>query len=159
VATRLGPFVLPTREQYVHLLAVVHRAFPAIEQVDIKTDKLEDFIRAFTFVSTLYRTDVLDLKTDKSQWCDRANVKLPSFMAATIAAGDVVYAETTRYPWDLSWGLTVWNRSGSRPATNAWLTTLDGIIRPAVTLVRPKQAVAAELMPSMVTRNGEPVQW
>jgi hypothetical protein len=159
VATRLGPFVLPNRDQYVRLLAIVSQKFPAIADIDIRDDKLADFIKAFTYVSTLYRTLELDPRTDKSMWADRSGTKVPSFMLATIAAGDIVYADTARFPFDLGWGLTVWQRADARPATNAWLTTLDGIIKPAVKLTRPRQSEVRELMPGMVTRNGEPVQW
>jgi hypothetical protein len=152
-ATRLGPYVAPSADQYRRLLAVVHAAFPQIERVEFR-DKLDDFIKAFRFVATCHRTGVIDTRYDKTWWCDQAGTTLPSLMAAIIAAGDVMFCSLDRYPWDLGWDLLIGHRAGSRAATNAWLVTLDGVIRPAVPLVRPKMSESREVRSEMVRQLG-----
>jgi hypothetical protein len=106
----------------------------------ISDELAAEFADAFRFVSTLHRTDAVDVEHSVGYWCDtvmdslRKRVSAPAFGAAIVAAGDVSYISFDRWPHELAWGLIIGSRASSRPASNMWLSVLQGRIRAPVAL-------------------------
>jgi hypothetical protein len=153
-----GIFVMPTRAQAHKLLDIVTAKYPVLR--GRHPDELfTEFLAAFEFVSTLRRTDTIDAVHSNAYWCDagaerRKRFSLFGFGAACVAAGDVDHVAFDRWPHELGWGVTLFEREGSRPASNAWLLVLDGRVRAALPLkpYREERGRPIELAPHAVVR-------
>lgn len=132
-----GPFAAPTPEQRRLLLDAVLRVYPVLigGASGPGAEFRREFADAFAFVSTLRRTPGVMDKRSNFFWVDagaeimKASFRAPAFAAAVVAAGDVDFMAMDRWPHEYGYGLMVGTRTGTRPATNAWLNVIQGRLR------------------------------
>ncbi len=150
---------LPTEEQAAELIRMVETAHPILRN-DLP-DTLDQFARAMRYLAHVYRKPEPNTGVMPSYWLDSARewlsnqgfngtVTLKPFVAAVIAS-NIPYTAPSRYPWDLSFGISL--GSVSRPS-NAWREVLaNGVPRPTM----PRNALPTrQLHQLLIVRPGEP---
>jgi hypothetical protein len=108
---------MPTSAEARKLLQIVTEMFPMLAPVGVtEREFFDEAMSALAFINTRRRLAAPDHRRSVQSWIDRAEqfardnnlyttVRVRSFMAAVVMAGDVPFADLQNMPFDLAIGL------------------------------------------------------